>query len=203
MKRDRERGVAFIEAAMWLLITLPLALGIVSVLGEMYDHNVVSKIPASVLRESCVEGMRFDGESGDSVIARHEALGHLVSELTSRGVLEAEGAVFHATNISAKACYVVYRVDTSTGYPSGSIQDGCDLKGPLAGRLTLNISRMSGASGKVGIPLMRSGATSGYFDRIVMVGVVVGGEVPNLLSPSTPKIFEFSALSVPRQEITL
>lgn len=203
MRSTLEKGVAFIEAAMWLLIALPLMLGIVSVLGEIYDQSVVSKIPANLLRESYVEGMRFDVESGDGLVAQYEELGRVVAALTAKGVADGEGAVFHATKISAKACYVVYRVDPSSGHLGGTIQYGCDLRGPLAGRLTLNIHHISETSGKLGIPLLRNGATSGYFDRMVMVGVVIGGEVPDLLAPSKPRLLEFSALSVPRQEITL
>lgn len=197
-------GMALLEGACWLAVLLPVALVGVSVVASVHDRNALQVIPDAALREVFSEGVRWvpDGLGG-----RYEAnvpeLRQALASLSLLGVSEAAQGVFKAQNISAKACFWIYSVDSSNGNLEAPISSECDARGPLGPELSLTWYIEQEVARCSGIQLREEGSAARFVDRIVIMGLVVGGDSPDLLDTTTSRRIEFGAVSYPRQEIAL
>lgn len=204
MSKKSERGMALFEGSLWLATLLPLGLVSASVAAVVHDQAVLRVTPEAALRE--VSGgtlqWRADGFGG-----RYEAdvgeLRSVVARVSENAQREAQKDAFKAENISTKACFWIFSVNPSTGNLTSPIQSECDGRGPLSGALSVESYMEAERPRRLGIPRSVVGDGAGYVDRVVMIGVAVVGELPNLLDPSSSYRISYGAISYPRQEISL
>ena len=204
VERRSEKGIAILEAGIWLTMLLPIALIGVSVATTVHDQNVMQVIPDAVLREARVTPLRWspNGYGGryDPDLAE---LRNVVGTLSRAALLEARRDVFKAQKLSARACFWIYSVNTSTGKLESPISTECDVRGPLGTELSVGTDIAKELSNSLGIPRDQTGSTARFVDRVVVAGVVVGGELPSLLDATSFQRVSFGSVSFPRQEITL
>jgi hypothetical protein len=202
--RRSERGSAILEAGVWMTMLLPVTLLSVSVVATVHDQNVLQVVPDAVLREVRIPPLRWipNGHGGHYDVEVAE-LRDVVSTLSRNALAEAQGEVFKARHLSSKACFWIFSVHSSTGKLESPISHECDARGPLGSELSVDNLVHRELSTSLGIPRDRAGSTSGFVNRVVVAGVVVGGEVPELLDAASATRVSYGAVSFPRQEITL
>jgi len=194
-----ERGVGLYEAAIWLVALLPVALVGLSSVAMIHDRNHLAGVPSAVLRESSIAGLRWvpDGAGG-----RFEAdVGQLraqVATVARRAVSEAEGGMLKAGVVSAKACFWIFSVNTSTGKLETPIWSECDVRGALGAELSMveELEREQGITHGIAFG-------EGFVERVVVAGVVVAAQADRLLDPNRPYRFSKAAITFARQEVVL
>lgn len=198
------RGMALLESAVWLVAILPVMLAAVSVAASVHDQNVFQVAPEAALREVNAQGMRWvpQGTAG-RYDPNLEALRLAVAKVSEAGLQEVSSEAFKAKNVSAKACFWIYLVNSSTGRLESPIHEECDSRGPLGGELSLTPYVTKEVARGGGIPLGPEFGANRFVDRVVLVGVAVGGDLPAPLSLSATERVQFGAISIPRQEVTL
>ena len=197
----RERGVGLLEAALWLMALLPVALVGISVVALVHDRSHLSGIPSAVLRECPASGLRWvpDGDGGHFEPDLAQLRVHL-SEVSRRTVDEAAHGLFKADSISAKACFWIFSVHTRNGELETPIWSECDARGPLGGDLSLADELAYERKKVQGISV---GESDAYVDRVVVTGVVVGAEARFMLDPRVVYHFSKGAIAFARQEVVL
>ena len=202
--RSSEAGTAILEAGVWLTMLLPVALLGVSVAGAVHDESVLRVVPEAVLRETRVPPLRWSpnghGGSYDPDVAE---LRSVLSTLSRAAVLEAQRDVFKVQNLSSRACFWIYSVNVSTGKLETPISTECDVLGPLGRELAAETYVRRDVLMSLGISRDQTGVGAKFVDRIVVAGVVVAGELPDLLGATSARRVSFGSASFPRQEITL
>ncbi|MEY4669032.1 MAG: hypothetical protein RL518_1731 [Pseudomonadota bacterium] len=202
----RERGIGMYEAALWLVALLPVGLAGGSILAVVNDQMHISGVPAAVLRESSPPGLRWlpDG-AGGRFDADVDGLRAQIGRMAQAAVAEAERGVVKARAVSAKACFWIFSVNSSTGSLESPIGSECDARGPLGGDLSMS-SDLEYERRKVrGIPF---GGQAGFADKVVVTGVIVGAVIggageSRLLDPRITYPFSKSAITFARQEVVL
>ena len=199
--RERHHGIATIETAAWLVVLLPVSLFAASLGGLMHDQNVLRSIPESVIRQTEVGGLVWQGDG--RWLVDTEGVVAALSEMLEGAMKVGADGVLHATNVSGKACAWVYLIDSDTGQLRGELDRFCDARGPLGWSLDLNSYGSPVAGQRLGIPIRSTSATYRYIDRIVVIGLTIGAETTDLVSPYKKRRLEFGAISVPQQEVAL
>ena len=200
----RERGTAILEAGVWLTMLLPVSLLGVSVVATVHDQNVLRVVPEAVLREARVPPLRWvPNEYANAYEVDLAELRNVVSVISRKALGEAQQGVFKAGNISSKACFWIFSVNPRTGRLESPISSECDARGSLGAELSLDGELRQEVSTSVGIPLESAGSIGGFVNRLVVTGVVVGGELPDLFDGTSASQVSFGAVSCARQEITL
>jgi hypothetical protein len=183
---------------------LPVALLGVSVVAAVHDQNVLQVVPEAVLREAQIAPLRWipSGHGGQYEVAVAQ-LRDVVSKLSRTALEEAQGGVLKARQLSSKACFWIFSVHSSNGKVESPISHECDARGPFGSELSVDSLVNRELPTGLGIPRDRVGGAAGFINRVVVAGVVVGGEVPDLLGVSASTRVSFGAVSFPRQEISL
>lgn len=203
-KREGQHGIAMIETAAWLVVLLPICLCAASLGGLMHDQNVLRSIPELVVRQTEVEGLVWQGGAGGAQWSVDgEEVSVALSTMLDGAVKVGSEGVLHATNVSGKACAWVYSIDPDSGRVRGELERFCDARGPFGWALDLNSFGFSVAGQRLGIPVRSTSATYRYIDRIVVIGLTIGAETADLVSPRKIRRLEFGAISVPQQEVAL
>lgn len=203
-RTSHEKGIALFEGAVWLAMLLPLSLVLASTAAVVHDQAALRVVPEATLREAPGGTLRWiaDGFGG-----RYEAdlseLRSAVSRASEQGLLEAQKTAFKAQNISIKACFWVFSVNPSNGKLQSPIQSGCDARGPLGGEVSVDSYMHEARLSGLGIPRGGFGEGEAYVERVVLMGVAIVGELPDLLNRTTTHRISYGAISFPRQEISL
>lgn len=198
---ERERGVGIYEAAIWLVVLLPVALVGASLVSIVHDFNHISSVPAAVLRETPASGLRWypDG-AGGRLEADVEELRVHVSRVSQRAVAETETGLLNADLVSAKACFWVFSVNPSNGNLESPIWSECDARGPLGSDLSL-VSELAYERDRArGISV---GKNEGFADKVVVTGVIVGAEARHVLDSRVAYHLSKGAIAFARQEVVL
>ena len=204
MRLGAQRGSALFEGALWLATLLPLCLGCLTLAAVMHDQGVLQVTPEAALREVPGGTLRWvpDGHGG-----RYEAdlaeLRLVVTRLSQQALLEAQREVFKARNVSTQACFWIFSVNPSTGKLQTPIHTECDARGPLGQEASVQRYIQGALSTRLGIPRGGVSEGAGYVDRVVLTGVAIIGELPDLLKPTSTVRISYGAISYPRQEISL
>lgn len=199
-----ERGTAILESAMWLGVMLPTALVCLTVAALVHDQAVLRVVPEAALREVQGGTLRWVSNGfGGSYEANVPELRSLVSSVSQRALIEAEGAAFKAKNISTKACFWIFSVNPSTGKLGSPIQSECDSRGPLGQEVSVEALLREEVPRRLGMPRSALGEGAGYVERVILMGAAIVGEVPDLLELATVHRIAYGAISFPRQEISL
>ena len=196
-----ERGIGIYEAAIWLVILLPVALVAVSLVSIVHDLNHISGVPAAVLRETPASGLRWypDG-TGGRLEADLEGLRVHVTRVSQRAIAEAELGLFQADLVSAKACFWIFSVNPSNGKLESPISSECDARGPLGNALSLNSELAYERERARGISV---GTNGEFADKVVVTGVAVGAEARHVLDPRVAYHLAKGAIAFARQEVVL
>ncbi len=196
-----ERGVGVYEAALWLVALLPVSLIGASVVAVVHDQAHLAGVPSAVLRESRLSGLRWvpDGLGGrfepDLMQLRSQ-----VALVAQRTVSEARQGMLKADSVSAKACFWIFSVDSSTGLLKVPIWSECDTRGPLGGALSMTADLERERGTLRGIPV---GIGSGFAESVVVTGVVVAAQTVRLLDPRSRYMLSKGAIAFPGQEVVL
>lgn len=196
-----ERGVGLYEAALWLVALLPVALVAVSVVALIHDQGHLSGVPAAVLRESPLRGLRW---VPDGVTGRFEAdsarLRTQIAMVALNAVMEARQGMLKADSVSAKACFWVFSVNSSTGRLETPIWSECEAQGPFGGDLsmTADLEREQGTFRGIAVS-----EGKGFVERVIVAGVIVAAQTGHLLDPRSTYMLSKGAIAFPRQEVEL
>ena len=203
-KKEGQHGIAMIETAAWLVVLLPVLLCAVCLGGLIHDQNVLRSIPETAVRQTEVPGLVWQGGAGSARwFVDAEGVMTALSVMLDSAVKVGSEGVLHATNISGKACAWVYVVDTRSGHVGEELDRFCDARGPVGWAIDLTSYGASVAGQKLGIPSRSTSATYRYIDRIVVIGLTIGADATDVVSPDRKRRLEFGAISVPQQEVVL
>jgi hypothetical protein len=204
MAHRTELGTAIIEAAVWLTMLLPVALLGLWVVATVHDQNVLRVVPDATLREVRVAPIRWkpNGHGGGYEVDVDE-LRNAVSTISRNALAEAQQGVVKATNLSSRACFWIYSVNVRNGELESPIRTECDARGPFGTELSVEGYVTRAIATVTGIPRDALAGATGFVDRVVVTGVVVGGELPSLRDGTSPNRVSFGAVSCSRQEIAL
>jgi hypothetical protein len=202
---NSNRGIAFVEAAMWLSVTMPVAFLGAGLVGMVHDQSLLQGVPASVLREVEVPGGQWSPTNGTLATISFDTvrLAQSVQTLVAAAFQEASAGVLRADKISAKGCFWIFSVNKRTGSLETPISTGCSSQGPLAGAISLAEPLRREVQEGRGLLLGALGGSSAYGDRVALVGVGVAGEFPGAFTSDQPVQIVWGEVSYPRQEVGL
>lgn len=189
---------------MWLGAMLPIALVCLTAAALVHDQAVLRVVPEAALREVPGGTLRWVSNGfGGGYEADIPELRSVVSRVSQRALIEAEGGAFKAKNISTKACFWIFSVNPSTGKLGSPIQSECDARGPLGQEVSVDAFMREEIPRRLGMPRGVVGDGSGYVERVILIGAAIIGEVPDLLDLAVVHRISYGAISFPRQEISL
>lgn len=196
-----ERGVGLYEAALWLVALLPVVLVGGSVVAIIHDQGHLSGVPAAVLRESTLRGLRWvpDGVTGQFE-AESARLRTQIAMVAQKALDEARRGILKADSVSSKACFWIFSVNPSTGRLETPIWSECEAQGPLGGELSMTADLERERNAFRGIELSKG---EGFVERVVVAGVIVAAQTGHLLDPGSDYMLSKGAIAFPRQEVEL
>jgi hypothetical protein len=203
-----ERGTGLLEAAVWIVPLATLFMMGFALAGYYHDFGAMKGIFESMLRESWGKPQRIVfTDPGKSIIVAHDGLHNALVRVIGQAEQEAANNLFRIDGFSARACYWVFEVDSSSGRLTRQLQEHCKESGSNAGRVDFTSLLKQQAGRAVGIPLhdvqsSGSGATE-YFGQVVIVGAGVTGDYTGLGIYEQNRRMTFADVSFPRQELTL
>ena len=204
------RGMAFVEAAMWLSISAPVAFLGVGLVGMVHDQNLLREVPSSVLREMNAPQAHWSLASGaiNKVTFDTRRLVQTVESAVFAAFQEASTGALRAERISGRACYWIFSANTRTGALETPISTECRSLGPLGETVSLSEPLAREIQGGRGLLLGladgdgRDGGAA-YGDRVALLGVGIVGEFPGVFTSDQPVRIEWSDVAYPRQEVGL
>lgn len=199
------RGFAYLELAMWMTIMLPVLLLAAGVIGVVHDQFRMHQIPVSALREFTAPGlrMRIDGASSRLEV-NSDPLIRTLRSIRGRIVQDAQmSLVGGLSEISAVACYWVYRVDTMSGRLVSREREVCDSIGPISRQISFASELNDYVRGAKGYPLQPSAHGPRYIEYVVLLGAGMAGQMPLLSSLQHQPTVQFVQVSLPREEVSL
>jgi len=199
-------GFALLEAALWCVLLIPLALSGMALVAIGHDQNQVQMIPESLMRETGgrVITWRSDAQDGFFEVDR-ERLALVVERLANQAYQQVEGQTHKLRKSSARACFWVYDVDPLSGELDNEVRMlECHGIGPKSDQLDLTYALHQRLRAHVaGIIRSADGDIDGYMPCAVLIGVSVGGEFEGLGEYLQSKSVQHAAVWVPREDIVL
>lgn len=198
-----KKGFAAMEAAVWSTVLLPVALFAASLYALSHDQNVVQIIPETLQRETIGEVLTWvsDGSVGTFSVD-YTRLEEAINKLADRGLAEIGRNSFKLGELSARACFWVYQVDSSSGGVGDLESTRCVDRGSLGSSLSLESSFRSRISMGISMPTQVPGGED-FLDRVVLLGVGVGGLFDGITLLTESQFVGHSAVWVPRKEVFL
>jgi len=197
-----QKALAVLEAAVWLVIGLPVVLLSVLITGTVYDQNILRTIPVDTLRSVTVNPLLLRaGSAGFNFEIDEPALRALLPKLLQSATTRVVNQSMNIDRVSARACFWLYAVDTQSGFVLAPLREVCNAVGSSGAGLSFAEEIRSRTSEQIGVPLYGDGG--GFIDKVVLIGVKVAGEENDFGLPNTYSTIEFGSVQVPRQEVTL
>ena len=198
------KGIASLEAATWLAVTLPVGLFAALLCLLVHDQRVVSIVPEATLRETRMPSLRWipDGTGGRFDVPREELQAAVlnVSSLVQREIMV---GVLMTARLSLKVCGWVCRVDTVSGIVSGVERESCVARGEIPLDATLSTALQDRTRERAGVPLGLDTPQQGYIDRVLVFGVAVGGEFSSHFAGMRAMQLRAAHISFSRSEVSL
>ncbi len=200
-----EQGFAYLEISVWSLVMLPVVLLAAGVVGIVHDRIRMQHIPVSAVREHSVPALRFQVEGADTRLdVNSEALRLVVRSIRDRIVIDGEKALVGGiTDISAVACFWVFKVNQTTGKLASREGQVCESKGILADRISLEKELSQYQADAFGYPLFPIGSAPHYLEYAVLIGGAVAGRMRGIPSVKEKSMIQFVHISLPREEVSL
>jgi hypothetical protein len=200
--KGNQKGLATLEFAAWTTVILPLGLSFVALFGLISDQQSVRLIPESLMRETIGRSLSWESDGTNGVLRSDvDRLEGIVGALSLRAITKLQDESSHVMNASSRACYWVYGVDTITGDVGALIEQNCIAQGPLGNGLNIEGALNRRLQDAIARPV--SGALGGFFPRVTLVGVSVGGRFEGLAELFREDTVEHAAVWVPREEVVL
>ncbi len=197
-----QKALAVLEAAVWLVVGLPVALLSVLITGLVYDQNILRTVPVDTLRSVTLNPLLLRAGSAEFEFEVDEpALRVLLPQLLKTATTRALTQSMNIRRVSARACFWSYAVNTQSGFVRGQLREVCSSIGGSGAGLSFAEEIRSKTAEQIGSPLYGSGG--GFIDKVVLIGVKIAGEVNDFGLASAYSAIEFGAVQVPRQEVTL
>lgn len=199
---DNQKGLATLEFAAWATVILPLGLLFVALFGLINDQQSVRLIPESLMRETIGRSLSWESDGTNGLISHDvDRLNGIIGALSLRAITQLQDESSHVMNASSRACYWVYDVDEVTGDAGAVISEGCIAQGPLGNQLNIQDALNRRLRDAIARPV--SGTLGGFFPRVTLVGVSVGGRFEGLADLFRDDTVEHAAVWVPREEVVL
>lgn len=199
-----ESGVAILESAAWLAVSLPVVFFAAGLSMFVHDQRVLGIIPEAQLRESELPSLRWvpNGVGGSFGISESDGR-EVIAHLADTAAREAQGVVVQTTKISSRACYWVMRVDPDTGMATGIEQEQCASTGAQALSKALDATLLVIRKSHIGVRMEDTSGARRFIDRALVFGLAIGGEFSLPAPGLEPERLQFSHIAFPRQEVTL
>jgi hypothetical protein len=107
------------------------------------------------------------------------------------------------SDVSAVACFWVFRVNQTTGSLTSREREVCEGRGALSARMSLEENLSKYRAHASGYPLFASGGTPRYMEYAVLIGGAVAGKVTGVPSVGEESMVQFVHISLPREEVSL
>lgn len=202
---SREQGFAYLEISVWSVVLLPVVLLAAGVIGVVHDHIRMQHIPVSAVREHSAPALRFRIDGANTRLDVNSDVLRLVLR-SIRDRMLADGAkslVGGITDVSAVACFWVFRVNQTTGRLTSREREVCERTGSLSDRMSLEQNLSSYQATASGYPLFALGGTPNYMEYAVLIGGAIAGRVKGVPSVSEESMVQFVHISLPREEVSL
>jgi hypothetical protein len=203
LNSDRSQdALAVLEAAIWLVVGLPVALLSLLITGVVYDQNILRRIPVEALRSVTVNPLFLPTGSFDMNFEVDEpALRTLLPQLLQTATTRAVSQSMNMRKVSARACFWTYAVNVESGFVRAPVREVCSAVGGKGAGLNFAAELRAKTSERIGVPLY--GDAGGFIDKVVLIGVKVAGEANDFGLSDAYSTIEFGAVQVPRQEVNL
>jgi hypothetical protein len=196
-------GLAYLELSAWCVVMLPVALLAAGTVGLLHDLIRMQQVPVSAVREYSAPAMRIvDG--GTRLEVNTAGLSSVIQSMRDRIMADSTASlVGGVTNISAMACFWVFRVDENTGRLFGPQKQVCERGGDLANTIALSDHLMTYSKGVTGYPISSQRGRRRYLEYAVLVGGAVAGRLKAIAPMQEGKFVQFVHVSLPREEVSL
>jgi hypothetical protein len=205
---DRQQGIAMIEAALCLVALLPLALLAISLSTLVHDVGIMSAVSERMIHSHSSPGMVWSAAGDDGAVRVNDlGLRPAIKKVASQGINAVLSQVIGTKSVSALSCYVVYDVDTVSGVLRQERYRVCEGMGGLSERLTIDRLLRERVETARGIPITVRGTSGesphGYFQQIVLLGLVIGGEFKGIASLLSNEVVMSGVVELPSREVSL
>jgi hypothetical protein len=201
-----QRGLASLEMAVWCVVLLPIVFLGFALYGFSHDMNVVQMVPESIMREATGKLItwRPDGAQGFFEVDQPR-LERTITHLADRALAEIQRETEKVVNQSARACYWVLQVNTTTGQVSSlPVMSGCVDRGTPGAQFNLERLRQQRMRQGIAKPVLtETGETQGFIPQAVLLGVAVGGQFTGLGEALNLRDIQHGTVWVPREDVYL
>jgi hypothetical protein len=199
-----QRGLAMIEVALCLVLLLPLALAATAVSTLIHDISVLRSAVEMVIPEHKRPVMTWEPQGVDGALRINDAdLRTTIKMVAEHGIATVSSKVIGLKNLSAICCYIVYQVDPGSGALKGERYRVCDAQGSIAGMLSIDGPLRARTETATGIAVTARSANQGYFESIVLMGIVLGGEYNGVASLLSNQVVSSGIVDLPSREVSL
>lgn len=202
--RCNQEGLAMIEAALCLVVLLPVALAATALATLIHDLAVVRTCVERMIHEQKRPVMTWQQQgSAGSLRVNDTDLRATIKTLAVQAVSKVSSEVIGMKNLSALCCYIVYQVDTVSGALKGERYRVCDAQGSIATRLSVDAPLQERVDTARGIAVTAHAASQGYFESVVFVGLVIGGEYSGIAPLLSNEVISSGVVELPNREVSL
>jgi hypothetical protein len=205
LSQDVQRGFAYLEIAIWCVIMVPLVLLAASTVGIIHDHIRMQQIPVSALREFSAPALRLKVGMGEGRVEVNTiAMQGVIRSISDRIFADGERSLIGGiTDISAAACYWVFRVDQSTGKLTSREREVCERRGILGDSISFSQNLMDYRDGAIGYSISGESDATHFMEYTVLIGGAVAGRLHPIVPAAKDSLIQFVRISLPRQEVSL
>jgi hypothetical protein len=195
----KQSGLALFEAAVCMVVGLPLFVMAIGTMILLYDQNAIRVAPVEGLRGVSLSALHYrSGGQEGRLSMDYSVTRQIVSTVAERIFNHAMQEGISLSEVGAKSCAWLYRVDSSTGRALELLQQDCSVQGSSGLAVSFIEELRSATSEPIGLPLR--GSQAGYLDRVVLLGAKVEADFNALLFTRRGG---FGVVEVPRQEVLL
>lgn len=200
-----QRGLAALEGAMWLTVSVPLLIIALQISAETYDLSVTQSVAhESVANEvlASKQGLLSIGEdSGQFAVALNlEQSSAILSNLSTSAAHSVAARTLNTQEVSSQACVWQVGINVVSGQPNKIIREVCRLTGPLASQISFTTELQQFFKSSLGAP--REDGAAGYLETASAIGVKIIFTQRNFgVLPNSTR--GFGEIMTPRKEYQL
>jgi hypothetical protein len=205
---DKQKGVALLELAAWLVILCPPLMMATALFAIVHDYNLVQIIPQSLMRETGGRVMTWRSDrAGGGFEVDQARVRAITAALAARAQTEVVANTFKLSRLAVRACFWVYDIAALDGRPGAIRAQGCEERSDPQGLLGPSLVRARDRRVGDGVAEpIRVGATGNpqeFVARAVLFGVSVGGWFEGFEGLYEPRLVQHAEVWVPRGDVGL